>query len=201
MAEIFLIRHGKTEGNLEGRYIGARTDASLCQQGIEELQNRRYPKIEQVFSSPMKRCRETAAILYPELRIKECPLLTECDFGEFENHDYRELSGNPAYQDWIDSGGTLGFPGGETAEAFQERCQRGFVSCVEEIFQKSIERAALVVHGGTIMSILKGFAMPRGEYFKWQIENGGYYRLILEKQQWEAERLIFSVEKGIDIDD
>lgn len=51
------------------------------------------------------------------------------------------------------------------------------------------------------MSILKGYARPRGEYFKWQIENGGYYRLTLDKQQWEAEKLILSVEKGTCSDD
>lgn len=201
MAEIFLIRHGKTRGNLEARYIGARTDEPLCQQGIKELKSRKYPWADQVFVSPMKRCRETAGILYPKLEAKECSLLRECDFGEFENHNYKELSGNPAYQAWIDSGGTLAFPGGESAQAFQERCQKGFALCVEEMFQTQTDRAALVIHGGTIMSILKGYARPRGEYFKWQIENGGYYRLTLDKQQWEAEKLILSVEKGTCSDD
>lgn len=35
--------------------------------------------------------------------------LAECDFGEFENKNYKELEGNPHYQEWIDSNGTLPF--------------------------------------------------------------------------------------------
>lgn len=45
--------------------------------------------------------------------------LSECDFGEFENKNYKELSGNQDYQRWIDSNGTLPFPGGESREAFK----------------------------------------------------------------------------------
>lgn len=29
--------------------------------------------------------------------------LAECDFGEFENKNYKELEGNAKYQAWIDS--------------------------------------------------------------------------------------------------
>ena len=38
-----LIRHGKTRGNLEGRYIGCRSDENLCAEGIEELKQGTYP--------------------------------------------------------------------------------------------------------------------------------------------------------------
>ena len=111
MLKIYLIRHGKTQGNLSGKYIGARTDEPLCQEGIRELEGKNYPKAELLFVSPMKRCRQTGEILYPGLAQKECPLLKECDFGDFENKNYKELSGNPDYQAWIDSGGALPFPG------------------------------------------------------------------------------------------
>ena len=93
MLKIYLIRHGKTQGNLSGKYIGARTDEPLCQEGIRELEGKNYPKAELLFVSPMKRCRQTGEILYPGLAQKECPLLKECDFGDFENKNYKELSG------------------------------------------------------------------------------------------------------------
>ena len=34
--DIYLIRHGKTKGNLEGRYIGT-TDEPLCEEGKQSL--------------------------------------------------------------------------------------------------------------------------------------------------------------------
>ena len=63
-----LIRHGKTRGNLEGRYVGCRTDEPLSPEGIEELKQRSYPRAEWVYVSPMSRCIETAEILYPGVK-------------------------------------------------------------------------------------------------------------------------------------
>ena len=48
------------------------------------------------------------------------------DFGEFEGKNYIELQKDPNYQAWIDSNGTLPFPGGESREAFIKRCEQGF---------------------------------------------------------------------------
>ena len=63
-----LIRHGQTQGNRERRYIGCRTDEPLCPEGIAQLQNRHYPPVSRVFVSPMRRCVETANLLYPGFR-------------------------------------------------------------------------------------------------------------------------------------
>ena len=48
-----LIRHGKTAGNLAGRYIGCRTDEPLCPEGIAQLREGRYPAVQRVFASPL----------------------------------------------------------------------------------------------------------------------------------------------------
>ena len=48
-----LIRHGKTRGNLEYRYIGSRTDESLCPQGIAELKQKQCPAVVRGFVSPI----------------------------------------------------------------------------------------------------------------------------------------------------
>ena len=108
-----LIRHGATLSNKEGRYLG-KTDEALSPDGIGTLEksvaDRIYPIADVLFSGPMKRCLETAQILYPGQTPICIPEWTEMDFGAFEGHNYQELSGNPAYQRWIDSGGTLTFP-------------------------------------------------------------------------------------------
>ena len=40
---------------------------------------------------------------------------------------------------------------------------------------REAESAAFVVHGGTIMSILEKYAVPRRDYFGWHCENGCGY--------------------------
>lgn len=196
MLKIIFIRHGKTYGNTLGRYIGGRTDEPLCEEGISLLKGKSYPEAEYIYVSPMKRCRETAAYIYPDKEQEVNVLLKECDFGIFENKNYKELSDNPAYQAWIDSNGTLPFPDGESSERFRERCSRGFAQCVEKAFLKNQKQIAIVAHGGTIMSVLSCFASPKGEYFGWQIKNGEYYELVLEKNLWDKEQIICSVRKG-----
>lgn len=58
-----LIRHGITQGNLDGKYIGI-TDLPLCRQGVDELYDKiekyDYPSVQKVYTSPLKRCKQTA---------------------------------------------------------------------------------------------------------------------------------------------
>ena len=188
MVELYLIRHGKTYGNTLGRYIGT-TDERLCPEGIAELKLCRYPLVEAVYASPMKRCMETAELLWPGLEIRCTLKLRECDFGAFENKNYLELQENPDYQAWVDSGGLLAFPGGESREDFQARCREGFLEVLEAVRQQGIRRIGLVVHGGTIMSILEAYAWPHREFYHWQAKNGYGYRACWEGESKEEIRL------------
>ena len=190
MAELILIRHGKTAGNLLGRYIGSRTDEPLCDEGREGLAGKQLPEVERLYVSPMKRCVETAEILWPGFDRKKMQKVTdlrECDFGDFENKNYKELSGNGDYQAWIDSNGTLPFPNGESMDAFKSRCLEAFARIVEDVSEAEQEwiasgktgifRAGIVVHGGTIMAILEQYGYPKAAYFDYQVKNGCGYRL------------------------
>ena len=51
---LYLIRHGITEGNLDGKYIG-QTDLALCPQGEKQIQQLVkagvYPCVEKVYTS------------------------------------------------------------------------------------------------------------------------------------------------------
>ncbi len=63
---VYLIRHGKTAGNLKQAYIGS-TDQPLCPQGRAELEALagRLPIPDELWRSPLCRCGQTAGILYP----------------------------------------------------------------------------------------------------------------------------------------
>lgn len=170
-----LIRHGRTQGNLEGRYTGSGTDEPLCAQGAEELRARAYPDVSRVYVSPMLRCVQTAALIYPRHAPIVVPGLRECGFGAFEGKNYAELNGNPDYQRFIDSGGEAAFPGGESRADFAARCVRAFEALLP---QMRGETAAFVVHGGTIMAIMERYARPRGNYFDFQVRGGEGYVLL-----------------------
>lgn len=185
-----LIRHGETEANARRRYLG-KTDESLSERGKQLLlsykEQNLYPKAAYLFVSPMKRCVETAKILYPTQKPIVFPEWAEMDFGRFEYKNYEELKDDPAYQQWIDSGGMSAFPGGESREAFVRRCGVGFRKMFGVLQEappdnqggNSAEpvRAAAIVHGGTIMALLSSYAKGDCQkgYFDYQTANGRGY--------------------------
>lgn len=170
--KIDFIRHGATAGNLQKRYIGI-TDEPLCEQGIAELK-KLQPVLTQrslLIASPMLRCIQTAELLYPKQAVQICENFRECNFGDFENKNYLELSGNSDYQNWIDSNGTAYFPNGESPQEFKNRTIQAF----EKLIKNYQTDMAVVAHGGTIMAILEKFAVPKKSYYEYQIPNACGY--------------------------
>lgn len=192
MIKLWLIRHGMTEGNRHQRYIGV-TDEPLCPEGMELLKTFTYPKPQTIFVSPLRRCQETAEILFPGQKVRIIDQLAECNFGEFENKNYKELSDDPRYQEWIDSNGIMAFPGGESKEECAVRNLEGFQRVVTVCIREQISEAALVVHGGTIMNIMESYALPKREFYEWHVGNGCGYLVELDSFLWGKDRRILQV--------
>lgn len=169
---VIFIRHGKTAGNEELRYIG-RTDEPLSFSGIGELMKLSYPPCAFLVTSPMKRCIQTAELIYNGIEPVVCDELRECDFGDFEGRNYIELSTDSRYQRWIYSGGETAFPNGEAPADFKKRCIDGFTKLMKELPHDG--DIVFVVHGGTIMAILESLAVPHRSYYDWHTANGHGY--------------------------
>ena len=183
--KIVFIRHLRTPGNEKRQYIG-RTDESLSERAVEEFYSskNRYPAVKSVVASPMKRCIETARIIYPEAEIRTEPLLRECSFGLFEGKSYEELKDHPAYTAWLESGGMTAFPEGEPQELFRNRCAEGVQKWIDILLEEKAESAVFVVHGGTIMASLSRLAEETHDFYHWQVENGGGYEALVTEREW-----------------
>ena len=189
---LLLLRHGETQANRERRYLG-RTDEPLCAGGIETLlsyqEQDRYPAVQYLFVSPMKRCLETAEILYPGL----CPVVIsewrEMDFGRFEYQNYEDLKNDIQYQAWIDSGGELDFPEGESRKDFILRCELGFRRMCETLRRMTAEATeksasvGVIAHGGTIMALLSSYGGK--SYFDCQRATGRGY--LCRMKGWKKD--------------
>ena len=173
MREILMIRHGTTPGNALRQYIG-RTDEPLSEAGRAALAELHYPAADRVYISPMLRCRQTAELLFPGAELIVADDLREMDFGHFEGRSYLDMAEDAEYQAWVNSNCEAPIPGGETKEAFMDRCCAAFDTILAA--DKS-ERLVFVVHGGTLMSVLSRYAEPEREYYRWNCSNGRGYRL------------------------
>lgn len=187
--ELILIRHLKTPGNEKRQYIGS-TDEDLSEQEVQNFKKKSkqasYPQVQQVIVSPMKRCVQTAELIYLNMQIQLEPLLKECDFGIFEGKTYEELKDRAEYQAWLDSGGTIAFPEGEEQKEFRLRCVRGMLCQVDRLCKEHVESVAFVVHGGTIMAVLEQLAEDQKDFYHWQVENGRGYRMLVDEEEWKS---------------
>ena len=99
--KLHLIRHGLTEGNLKGLYIGSGSGLPLCAEGRAQLKTLKkdfdYPTVPLVFTSPMLRATETAEILFPGVRQIELQDLREIAFGKFEGKPLQQLVKDPEF--------------------------------------------------------------------------------------------------------
>lgn len=176
--KIHLIRHGATDANYDGRYIGCKTDLPLAPEGLNELRLLKddidYPEIERLYSSPMLRCRQTGAVLYPNFEPVTVEELKEYDFGSFENKTAAELESNPNFIPWT-SGRLSAPPGGEDNSEFIKRICVGFNKIVLDMIESGLTESAVIMHGGAIMMLLGVSAVPRSKPIEWTADNGRGY--------------------------
>ncbi len=190
--KIYLIRHGATDGNMRGEYIGV-TDLPLSLSGVAELTDLKekiqYPFVEKVYTSPLLRCRQTANILYPEQDADIVENLMEYDFGEFEGKTALQLESNPEFFKWT-SGQISSPPGGEDSTEFAKRICVGFHQVVEDMMARGIFKAAVIMHGGAIMTLLSCCALPRRRSLEWTSDFGRGYQVSVTPTLYHSNGVI-----------
>lgn len=188
--KLYLIRHGMTKGNLEGRFIG-RTDLPLCPEGIRELKKMReefeYPDVQKVYSSPMIRCVETAGLLYPNRLLQRVDRLREYDFGVFEGQLAKDLAGTEMFVRWNESGMSAAPEGAESITDFAERVAVGFQEILDDMMKNRVTTAAAVLHGGVILNLLSVFAYPKRDPMMWMTPCGTGFTALVNAQLWQRD--------------
>lgn len=100
MTKVYLIRHGKTQWNLESRYQGANGDSPLLKDSYREIELlasslRRIP-FEHAYTSPLKRARVTAQALLnhlnPEIPLTIDSRLKEFNLGKMEGMHFEDVA-------------------------------------------------------------------------------------------------------------
>lgn len=100
MTKVYLIRHGKTQWNLESRYQGANGDSPLLKDSYREIELlasslQRIP-FEHAYTSPLKRARVTAQALLnhlnPEIPLTIDSRLKEFNLGKMEGMHFEDVA-------------------------------------------------------------------------------------------------------------
>jgi len=145
--KIYVVRHGQTELNKKGIFNG-QIDEGLSSEGIEQAKKAKSllpSNIKHIYSSSLKRTRETAEILNSELNI---PIsfhdeLREVNAGSINGQPFEgelEIKHKSLHYDWRPHGG-------ESVEDVKNR----LLKILDEIRLNKKEGEILIVaHGGII---------------------------------------------------
>lgn len=188
---IHFIRHGSTEGNIAGKYIG-RTDLRLSREGAAEIaflkEHYEYPAADFVVTSPLQRCIQTADILYPDAETEQWEDFIECDFGALEGKSVEELRGDAAFAQWIADGMTGAPPGGEDPQSIVRRVSSGLDGLFRRMMAGNFSSAALVTHGGIMTLMLCAMGLPKRAASQYTAGAGRGYTVLMTPQLWMRDR-------------
>ena len=171
-----IYRHAPTRMNRAHRYQGMQ-DEPLDWEGEQvayAIEPSRTTRV--VYVSPLSRSRQTARILFPSAQQVVVDGLAEMDFGDFDGFTYRELSDDPRYQEWVDSGCTSQCPNGESRAQFVGRIAAGIRTVLCDARERGVSEAVVVAHGGTAMAAYSAFTQSDRDYFDWHMDVCGGLR-------------------------
>ncbi len=177
---ILLFRHGLTEENAKGKYIGW-SDPALSNEGIEQLSMLKdhLPPYDVICTSDLTRCRQTAEILFPAAIHIQLPSLREIHFGEWENKTYSELQNNKEYRQWL-SDMEIPIPGGESFQQFRSRISNAWEEILSYAASTKVNRMAVITHGGVIRQLLTTLVPKtlQKNFWEWKVPHGLGYELV-----------------------
>ncbi len=189
---IHFIRHGAINPTLRGRYIGV-TDVPLSDKGKIEIRKldatMAYPYAKVVFTSPLKRCTQTARIIYPDIEPLVIDHLSECHFGEWENKSAAELAGDETFKKWLAGDPSVKPPRGESNADFTRRICLVFESIVDGLIKTGTTDAAIITHGGVMTTLLSVYGIPQAKPFDWVCDNGYGYSLRITPMLWQRDKV------------
>lgn len=192
---LFLVRHGETDYNRQGLALG-RADVPLNEQGRRQAlllaQALAGEPVRAVYSSPLRRCLDTAQEIGRRhgLPVEPLPAVIEMDIGEAEGLTYAQVRERfpDLLQRWLGPDPTAAtMPGGEGLVAVQERAWQAIQALAQRHLQDTV---VVVTHNFVILSILtRALGMPLSSFRRLRHEVGAISLLEIEGEVMTLVRL------------
>jgi len=180
MKTVYLIRHGETRANREGIFRG-RGEVPLSSAGLRQAGELRAYfsglRVERVFSSPLKRAAETAAICFPGRAIELQELVNNLDLGRWAGRGKKEIACEEpeAWRRWLEEPEKMSFPGGESLAAVKARA-RHFNRLLAAVNEECI---AVVSHRSVLQALLaESLGLGEKWFWKFHLDNASVTVLL-----------------------
>ncbi len=174
-------------GNEKAQYIG-HTDLPLTTNSINDLKQIKnetpYPDVTAVISSPLKRCLDSAKIMFPKNNPIVINEFMEYDFGDFEGHTPKELGSKDEYQKWLSGDMNARVPNGESNAEFAYRVCTAFEKTIDSVIRTKTPTTAMVGSAGVLSLILSCYGLPEAGQAQWQMDPGYGFCLQIDPSLW-----------------
>ena len=191
MTMLWMIRHGETSWNAEGRVQG-QTDVPLSEVGHSQARAVAAlfagRQIDALYSSDLQRVTQTAQPVAQALglAIRVEPMLRERHYGMFETLTYAEVRANhpDEFARFHAKELDYDFRSGESLREFNERS----LACARALAQRHAGQSILVfTHGGVLEMVYRyakntGLASPRD----FEIPNAAINRVEISGEAWRV---------------
>lgn len=188
---IHLITCGKPDQEEGVLYLG-KTNPSLSQLGREQLVALKtvyeYPAVERVYASPLKRCTETAEILYPDAKYFLDEGFSELDTGIFTGRKSEWLKGNMYFRDFMKAGLNYEIPEGEHGQAFVARCVASYQNVFENMIRDQMHDVAVITHPGVVLCLLSTMGVPKYDPKDLLLPPGAGWTTLITPEMWMRSR-------------
>jgi broad specificity phosphatase PhoE len=183
-ATLVLVRHGQTDWNVNGRYMGW-TDEGLNEEGLRQadrLARRldRWP-IAAAFSSPLVRAARTAEIVAGphSLPVQIIEDLGEMRIGAWEGMYAGEIAGRypGLWKTWRANPGDFRMPGGESLGEVRQRAVRAF----DRMIDGPEGRMVLAVTHDVVVRLLAAHCLGVGADIYRRLEVGNASITVMEQ--------------------
>ncbi|MGG0657085.1 histidine phosphatase family protein [Rummeliibacillus pycnus] len=181
MTKIYIVRHGETDWNCEGRLQGGtdttlnvrgKRQATICRNYFEQI------KCDAIFTSTLQRAMLTATIMNETLKLPLIPLkeFAERTFGAAEGMTYEERIKEYPHKEYPDQ---------ETIDQLIERIASGLQKIHD---QYPNGKVLLVTHGAVIHTLFS--MVENAEIFPQsaRLSNGGVSTIHKQDGKWWLDK-------------
>jgi probable phosphoglycerate mutase len=172
---IILIRHGQTTTNAQSLLVG-RSNPALTELGVRQAQALipLLDQVREVWSSPLRRARETAQLALPHLPVRVVESFIEVDYGDLEGQPFDKVT---ALQ-WeaFEGDHELALGNGESLASVDARVHGELdelLASPSSLLHRSDEHLAIVSHVSPIKSATAwALGVPGRVAWRTRLDNG-----------------------------
>jgi probable phosphoglycerate mutase len=175
MTTLVLIRHGHTDTagkRLTGWTAGVHLNATGRGQADRLVQRLEGVRIDAIVSSPLERCRETAAPLAKarRLAVRVRRAWIETGYGEWTGRSISQLGRTKLWRTVMHAPSNARFPGGESLLEVQARAVEAALDATREHPRRTV---AVVSHADVIRLLLAHVAGAHPDHLhRWSVDTG-----------------------------